>query len=568
MQLVVPSPPSRPGQTTANSRPTFETVPNQAVRDRAVIEIARLREEAISRREDATSLEREANALEDSIRVARTIFDTDSSECVNFDTYFAGQFRGLAEEMQQVTTKIHDIYNSFCPTGGITCWDTMFAIKAGMSDRHQDELFNLTVNAIVAQIMGDGDINWDMIEAILDRPYDQIRDVEYYALFRVFMTLESEEYLTKFIQLLADPTMIYPLVPGSFSYNQGLDNTPLPLHEFLAMTQGESNVVFWSFCPEKINRLRVFAEFEAMVLSLQPSERYDEAQINRLLERSALLMTVANSTGAFEAMPGITTMKHTIMGDASGPFVNINIATRDNHSYYLNFTRSEVSVVHNPNAGRDLKIVNNNHNAQHTIPISTLQVRGDITHTVLDNFEDHILNHFSTSNNPNWVGGAGDALWKTARDAVVLGAFGKYKVPGKILLGAFDIWNGNESRNRANQRVQDNVLPGIDAARRTPFHVQFNLQAVIVNEGGPHQNIITWPRARTFDLVEAINDHIRYHNLESQLPSGLTYPVCVFDDVLRENPALDQFFRDLPTNTQDYIIDSAVDIRRGQGETE
>jgi len=69
-----------------------------------------------------TSLEREANALDDSIRVARTIFDTDSSECVNFDTYFARQFQGLAEEMQQVTTKIHDIYNSFCPTAGITCW--------------------------------------------------------------------------------------------------------------------------------------------------------------------------------------------------------------------------------------------------------------------------------------------------------------------------------------------------------------------------------------------------------------------------------------------------------------
>jgi len=207
-------------------------VPDQTRIDLATAQIDSLRYAASIYRREAVRIDHEATQVEEGIRYSFAIFETDCNECINCDTYYAGLFAGLADEMRQLAGKIKDIYNSFCPSAGITDWGLLQNVKSQFSQSNQNELFGLMVNAMVAQMLddGDGEIRWEFIEAILNRPADQIHQSEFAALAIVFLSLEDDGDIELFFHALAD-------------LNEGI---------------GDDRLHGWTFCNDKIDGIHQF----------------------------------------------------------------------------------------------------------------------------------------------------------------------------------------------------------------------------------------------------------------------------------------------------------------------
>ena len=191
-------------ETTTVGRPRITAlvdVPDQARRDLAAAQIASFRCDARIYRAEAVRIDGVASNIEEGIRYSFAIFETDCNECINCDTYYAGEFARLADEMRQLAGKIKDIYNSFCPSAGITNFDALLGVKSGMSQANQDKLFGLMVNAMVAQMMGDGDVNWDMIDEMLGRNIYDISPVELAALAQFYFAIPNDADVEKFLSL-------------------------------------------------------------------------------------------------------------------------------------------------------------------------------------------------------------------------------------------------------------------------------------------------------------------------------------------------------------------------------
>jgi len=192
--------------------------------------IANLRAEAQNHRNEAMRLDIIIGNLEQNIQHSGAIFETDCTECINCDTFYAGRFQLLADEMQRVAKKFQDIRDSFCPTSGITDWDTIFSIKSQMSQSQQDALFGAAVNAFLYELLADdGGPEWSVIEALLSRSADQFNNVEYAALAVVFLNLSCDREIERFFDAMST-----------------------------RLEDNGTGVTSWSFCPEIVNGIQRF----------------------------------------------------------------------------------------------------------------------------------------------------------------------------------------------------------------------------------------------------------------------------------------------------------------------
>lgn len=396
--------------------------------------------------------------------------------------------------------------------------------------RWRDEIRNakeqFELQRLLAELLPEGGSpNWERIAEILNRPYDQISPIEYYAISQVFASLESDGDLTKLVQLLADPVTISPMVPGSFGFDPDFhDNTPIPLHEHLwppGVGIG-SEAVYWVFCPEKINRIQFFLNVEAATLISQTDGIYDETRINRLLERSALLSTVSVLTNPI-AGEGNFSNSNTVLGDANGPMINITASSDRNVSYLVNFHSANIIVTHNP-AHQQIPSVTLHDPQQNTIAISPAVDCTRISTIVRENAEAHVRGEFPVDLRPDGFGGFASDMIKKAGDA----AMGKYRYPLDIALSLYNNFIENPA-NRANQNVLNNVIPGFEDIYDAAFHGRFDFYAVVINSGNAQSDVILTPSPSTYARVEVINEFIRENDLASSLPGELEYPVNIGD---------------------------------------
>ena len=112
--------------------------------------------------------------------------------------------------MQGHVRAVQQIKDSFCPNSGIVNWSAFLSVKPGMTQEQQDRLFELTFNALIAQMLDENDRprDWELIAEILGRDADAMSSAEFAALAAVLMVMEDVEHLQRFIQLLTVPVDI------------------------------------------------------------------------------------------------------------------------------------------------------------------------------------------------------------------------------------------------------------------------------------------------------------------------------------------------------------------------
>ena len=129
------------------------TVPCTTTRNQASREFMRLTDESREVRISAGEHGVAAENLDQDIRFSGNIFENDCDDVARCDTHFAAEFAALVNEMQGHVRAVQQIKDSFCPNSGIVNWSAFLSVKSGMTQEQQDRLFELTLEALTAQML-------------------------------------------------------------------------------------------------------------------------------------------------------------------------------------------------------------------------------------------------------------------------------------------------------------------------------------------------------------------------------------------------------------------------------
>lgn len=328
-------------------------------------DISRLSEEARNYRHEAFLIDAAARNLEQDIRLSGIVFETDCDECVACDTYYAGQFMQLALDMQQLAGKFQAIRDSFCPSQGITDWDALIKVKAGMSEADQTALLGLMVDAMLSQMMPGGRPNWDMIDSMLNKSFCDIADVQYTALGRVFVALDTsgrERFLNAMLTPIGNGTVTGVNRSGIFSL-----------------------VTMYTICPEKLFRIHLNIDNAAlrireMQLELNnndpnDTEIYDELNAERHdMIMGATILSVVRSEMAWREPFLQVVLGGDDYNGANGP---ITFTDRAVGGFELSFQSFPMPADWNPPAHADHRIVNHSIDPHILHFTQVLQNKGD-----------------------------------------------------------------------------------------------------------------------------------------------------------------------------------------------
>jgi len=267
------------------------TAPNEPVRAAARADITRYEGFARAYRGEANKLERAAVDLDNEIRRAFQIFQTDCDECIACDTYYAGEFRRITDDMLRHVGMIRSIRDSFCPTAGILNFSALATANSMSMQEMQDILLRLEAEVAMRQMMPNGEANWDLIEERLGRSHEYWRTADEIALTAIFMSLNGSENLERFLNAMGE----------SFGLGGPWDIWNVPRRE-----RNNIGDTLWRFCPNKANSIRQNMENSIALLlahEMASSNNNDDDVAGNIREfrhqmqqRGALLSTVGNLT--------------------------------------------------------------------------------------------------------------------------------------------------------------------------------------------------------------------------------------------------------------------------------
>ena len=424
----------------------------------------------------------------------------------------------------------------------------------------------------------DGTHNWDEIHEILSRPYDAISEIEYETLAMVFLTLESDEDLTRFIQYLADPVMVPSITPGSWLYNQdGIESELLTIPEFrnqVSEITRDSGAHFdaHTICPNRIAMIQSFLILDtAIVLDekislnrIEEGARYTELmlQYEHLIERSTLLGVVHSIANQDEILTDIRSYRRGIGGDANGPLITIESSELDAGGHLVRFNDVGISKIFNPDSNDHHPSIWLTFPENRTIFVSSAQNGTNITAAVNENVLMFLDDDFPLNLNTNFGAAGLNYVWKTIRNsAFTAGAAALTGGKSKVIQGiakylttsglvAWDANSSTNSRESANQGVQSYVRAIVDINNEASFYLAFGARGITVATGTENQVIAPFPTSRTFNQIEAINQYLRSEISSfdiNNLPQGLQYPIDLDDFFEFDN--LYEFWRNIENNS-------------------
>jgi len=410
-------------------------------------------------------------------------------------------FAELERAKQRIT------YASQCTTTGVTvplAWEGLDALVA--QTRFERE-FNATM-----KVLQDGNgWNWDGMESLLRRPYNEISSAEYLALAYIFTNLvysENDEHLTKFISFMTTQV-------GTVRFNllQSINNSPREFTE-------------WEVDTNKLTRIMQGIDTLASITDAQQLALYrlQESDFNGVIPEGDTFADVrGDAIDALSSQQRINFQSRTALaliyqlqmqGGSSNPFrgnasaPNLSLAVSENGgiviTYANNNTRSHTMAM--PTANGELFAPGMTHHINpQSITINTVEFGSEVTAQVVANG----LSFFGINPNINRENVllndaavlVGETILTEAINTGLSASLSKIPFVGLALLPLRAYSNYQEA-----VELRDNLMHFGSSVNRSTLSGNLRLYATTFTmPGATEQNIVFFPTFETEERFRILN---------------------------------------------------------------
>jgi len=522
-------------------------IPDQAARNTAAAKIASLECDARIYRGEAIRLDTAASNLDDDIRYAGNIFDTDCEECISCDTYFAGEFAQLAADIQQLAGRFQAIRESFCPTAGVVDFRT-FAGSASMEGKDQ-----IIIDAMVASIM-NGNLCWTAIEHLAGLEYIHWTPAIETALGAAILLLDAagmERLLLLISYQVGDVhppqhnAMHMPHAWTEWRFDaeklagiiRGVDRLAAArwIEQFMVhhLTEGDVNSLVWQLLTPHLDAGHSFSESRSLA--------YDSLlnNLNEIFQRTTLLNILQNAQTQ-------SPFRSELGGD--GPLFSIQGG--ENGQLLLSFTNAQTATSF-PAVGWEAVSRFDNLN-QLALTIHNTVVASSTVGLAIDNMRTFY--NLGTSPSLFSVIAENGATFTvesltTLLAELVIPNLGQVTVSGasvNIPVIGLAFLPANIARDHAgNVQAHNDLVAAVDSIQLANIAGFLNLHATIVTDGSATQQVFFQPSVRTPGELGYYNDLLgaRIINGTVQMPDGLTHPLDIAQ-IIATPELVSQFFHD------------------------